>query len=110
MAAPAVVEDLKVLEERPSRRRLGREGRAMHELGLQAAKEALHGRVVVAVAAPAHRAAQAMAGQELLVLATGILGGFKRSSQHLDGGACDGYAETTFGSVGARRVALARPA
>ncbi len=38
------------------------------------------------------------------------LGEFKWSSQHLDGGVCGGHAETTFGSVGARRVALARPA
>jgi hypothetical protein len=34
MVAPAVVEDLEVLEERPSRCRLGREGRAVHELVL----------------------------------------------------------------------------
>ncbi len=40
----------------------------------------------------------------------GVQGGFKWSSQHLDGGVCDGHAETAFGSVGARRVALARPA
>ena len=37
-------------------------------------------------------------------------GGFKWSSQHLDGGVRDGHTETAFGSVGARRVALARPA
>ena len=40
----------------------------------------------------------------------GVQGGFKWSLQHLDGGVCDGHAETTFGSLGARRVALARPA
>jgi transposase InsO family protein len=40
----------------------------------------------------------------------GVQGEFKWSSQHLDGGVCDGHAETAFGSVGARRVALARPA
>jgi putative transposase len=40
----------------------------------------------------------------------GVQGRFKWSSQHLDGGVCDGHAETAFGSVGARRVALARPA
>ena len=38
------------------------------------------------------------------------LGGFKWSSQHLDGGVRDGHAEAAFGSVGARRVALAGPA
>jgi putative transposase len=40
----------------------------------------------------------------------GVQGAFKWSSQHLDGRVCDGHAETAFGSVGARRVALARPA
>jgi hypothetical protein len=39
-----------------------------------------------------------------------VRGGFTWSSQHLDGGVRDGHAETAFGSVGARRVALARPA
>jgi hypothetical protein len=38
------------------------------------------------------------------------MGEFKWSSQHLDGGVCDGHAETAFGSVGARRAVLARPA
>jgi transposase InsO family protein len=40
----------------------------------------------------------------------GVQGGFKRSSQHLDGRVRDGHAEAAFGSVGARRVALAGPA
>jgi putative transposase len=40
----------------------------------------------------------------------GVQGEFKWSSQRLDGGVCDGHAETAFGSVGARYVALARPA
>jgi putative transposase len=40
----------------------------------------------------------------------GVQGEFKWSSQHLDGGVCDGHAETAFGSLGARRVTLARPA
>ena len=33
--------------------------------------------------------------------------GFKRSSQHLGRGGCDGCSEAAFGSVRARRVALA---
>ena len=40
----------------------------------------------------------------------GVRGGFKRSSQHLDGRVRDGHAEAAFGSVGAGRVALAGPA
>src|SRR3954447_24984743 len=33
--------------------------------------------------------------------------GFKRSSQHLERGGCDGCSEAAFGSVRARRLALA---
>jgi putative transposase len=40
----------------------------------------------------------------------GVPGGFKWSSQHLDGRVRDGHAEAAFGSVGAGRVALAGPA
>ena len=40
----------------------------------------------------------------------GSQGGFKRSSQHLDGGSCDEDSETAFGSVRARRVTLDWPA
>jgi putative transposase len=40
----------------------------------------------------------------------GVQGGFKRSSQHLDKGGCGEYSKAAFGSVRARRVAVARPA
>jgi transposase InsO family protein len=37
----------------------------------------------------------------------GVQPGFKWSSQHLERGGCDGRSEAAFGSVWARRVALA---
>ena len=40
----------------------------------------------------------------------GVQGGFKWSSQHLDGGGCDGHSETALRSGIARSVAVARPA
>jgi transposase InsO family protein len=40
----------------------------------------------------------------------GVQGGFKRSSQHLAGGGCDEHSKAAFGSVRAKRVAVARPA
>ena len=40
----------------------------------------------------------------------GVQDGFKRSSQHLNGGSCDEGAEAAFGSGYARSVAVARPA
>src|SRR5215218_2216055 len=81
--ALAVVESFDVLEDRPPGRLSGREAGAVHEFVLEAAEEALHGRVVEAVPAPAHRAAQAVAGQDRLVGSARILPGFKGSSQRL---------------------------
>ena len=40
----------------------------------------------------------------------GVQPGFNRSSQHLERGGCDGCSEAAFGSVWARRVAVAWPA
>jgi putative transposase len=40
----------------------------------------------------------------------GVQPGFKWSSQHLERGGCDGHSEAAFGSVWARRVAVAWPA
>ena len=40
----------------------------------------------------------------------GVQGGFKWSSQHLAGGGCDEHSKAAFGSVRAKRVAVARPA
>src|SRR3954454_22905232 len=42
--------------------------------------------------------------------ARGVLPEFKWSSQHLERGGCDGCSEAAFGSVWARRVAVAWPA
>ena len=39
----------------------------------------------------------------------GVEPGFKWSSQHLERGGCDGCSEAAFGSVWARRVAVAWP-
>jgi hypothetical protein len=39
----------------------------------------------------------------------GVLGGFKRSSQHLDKGGCGERSRAMFGSVWARRVAVPGP-
>jgi transposase InsO family protein len=40
----------------------------------------------------------------------GVQLGFKWSSQHLERGGCDGQSEAAFGSVRARRLAVARSA
>ena len=55
---------------------------AVDLLGLEGFHEALGLGVVVGVGDPAHAWRDAMPGQPLGVLGAGILGGFKRSSQH----------------------------
>src|SRR3954467_13035157 len=67
MAAAAVVEGFHVLEDRPPGRLPGREAGAVDELGLERAEEALHGRVVVAVALAAHGLPEAVPPQHLAV-------------------------------------------
>src|SRR5215212_3623829 len=83
MPTPAVVEDLEVLEDHPPGRLAGGEGRAVDELVLQAAEEALHGRVVVAVTLAAHGLDEPMPGQDRPVGLARVLGGFRWSSQRL---------------------------
>jgi hypothetical protein len=51
-----------------------------------------------------------MRGKQLLVIVTRVLGEFKRPSQHLEKGNCDGYAKAPFRSMRASTVAVARPA
>src|SRR4051794_33152324 len=109
MAASAVVEGFHVLEDRALGGLPGREGRAVHELGLERAEEALHGRVVPAVALAAHRLDGPVAGQRRPVGPARVLGGFKWSTQHLDQGGCGGPSKAAFGSVPARRVAVPGP-
>src|SRR3954465_11561706 len=83
MAAPAVVEGFHVLEDRPPGRLPGREAGAVDELGLERAEEALHGRVVVAVALAAHGLPDAVPPQPLAAGPARVLAGFKWSSQRL---------------------------
>src|SRR3954467_2319300 len=81
MAAAAVVEGFHVLEDRPPGRLPGREAGAVDELGLERAEEALHGRVVVAVALAAHGLPDAVPPQPLAVGPARVLLGLNRSSQ-----------------------------
>src|SRR4051794_29023482 len=82
----------------------------MDPLRLERGKEALHGRVVQAIAASAHRWLDAMPLQYRPIRPSGVLGGIKRSSQHLDGGSCDGEAEAAIGSVRAGAITVTRSA
>src|SRR3954471_17951598 len=106
MAAPAGVEGFDILEDRPPGGLPGREGRAVDELGLERAGEALHGRVVPAVALAAHRPGDPVPGQDRPVVLARVLGGFKWSSQRLDRGGCGDYSKAAFGSVRAGRAAV----
>src|SRR4051794_29895052 len=110
MPAPAVVEGFHILEDRPPGRLPRREGRAVDELVLQAAEEALHRRVIEAIALAAHGLRDPVPGEDRPVGLARVLGGLKRSSQRLDRGGCGDYSKAAFGSVRAGRAAVARPA
>jgi hypothetical protein len=58
-------------------------------------------------AGPAHRADHAMISHQPLELFAGVLGGFKRSSQHLNEGGCDGHPKATITRVWTGAVAVA---
>jgi len=66
-------------------------------------------RIVIRIARAADRRLDLRFREALGVPDRQILGGFKRSSQHLTGRGCDDYTETAFGAGRASQVALARP-
>jgi hypothetical protein len=63
---------------------------------------------VVAVAHAAHRRLDTGFGQALGVFDRDVLGGFKRSSQHLDEGGCDEEIQAAFGSIWAGAIVVTR--
>src|SRR3954469_1695723 len=109
MQALPIIEDLDVIKDRGPCLCAGAELGLMDALRLERGEEALHGRVIQAVAPPAHRRLDPVPLQHRLIRARGVLPEFKWSSQHLERGGCDGHghSEAAFGSVRARRVALA---
>src|SRR3954454_19005072 len=102
--AAAVVEDLDVLEDLGAQLGLGWPAAAVDELLLQGREEALGDGVVVAVAAAAHRLRDPGDAGLLAEGKGDELGGFTRSSQHLQVRCCDGQAgwldEGAHGSLG----------
>ena len=74
---------------------------------LERLHEALRLGVIVRIAAPAHRADKTVAKQRLPIALRGVLGGFKWSSQHLDG-SCDEHSKTALGSFWAGALVLTR--
>jgi hypothetical protein len=60
------------------------------------------------VADAADRGLDAGLSEALGVADRDVLGGFKRSSQHLDGGGCDEHSKAAFGSVWAGSFAVTR--
>ena len=81
MSAPAVIEQFDIFESRGTRLGASSPLNLVNEFELEAGKETFGNRVVPAIAAPAHAAAQTMAGEQLLVTPARILGRFKWSSQ-----------------------------
>jgi hypothetical protein len=99
VAPLAAVEDLDIFEERGSGLAPCGESGSVHELGFERAEEALHRGIVEAIPLTAHRDLDVVEPEQLAIVATGLLGGFKRWSQRLDEGGCDGQTKAGFRSV-----------
>src|SRR4051794_10314358 len=99
--ALAVVEDFDVVEHRRLGLLAGVEADLVDVLRLEGGEEALHGRIMEAVAAAAHGLGDAVPLQHHAVGLGGVLGGFKWSSQHPLKGSCDAGSKAAVGSVGA---------
>jgi hypothetical protein len=108
MQAAWIVEAFDVGGQVTARLGPGRVDPRVDALGLQRLEEALHCCVVEAVSLPAHRREYPCSVKGLAVVLGGLLGGFKRWSQHLDEGDCGGQTKAGFRSVRTRGVTLAR--
>jgi hypothetical protein len=79
----------------------------MDDLGFVETVDGLGQSIVVAVAYAAHRRFDAGFGQALGVFDRDVLGGFKWSSQHDEGG-CDEEAQAAFGWMWAGAIVVTR--
>ncbi|MET4358988.1 hypothetical protein ABIC08_008965, partial [Bradyrhizobium sp. RT9b] len=80
------------------------EALAINFLRFEGLHEAFGFGVVVGIAGPAHADCDVMVGKPLPIVSRGILGGFKRSSQHSHIGGCDEYWRTEIGTVWTRAI------
>ena len=110
MPPPRIVPALDEVEDGEARLGRCREPLPIEQLALEGREEALAERVVVGIAHGTHRGPNAGLATAEPEGDRRVLGGFKRSSQHLTGRGCDDYTEAAFGASSRRsQGALARP-
>src|SRR5258707_13841655 len=105
-----VIPSFDKLEDRHACFDLGFEAAAVKQLALEGGKETLAHGVVETVPHRAHRRPHPGLVTAFAEGERGVLGEFKRSSQHLDRGNCDDYSKAPFKLVRAGTVSVARPA
>src|SRR5215208_3143319 len=88
---------------------LGCEPASGQQFAFQCCKEALAHRVIVGISDRSHGRAYTGLAAPAAEFQSGVLGGFKWSSQHLDEGGCDGHSKTPFGSIWAGGIVVTRP-
>jgi hypothetical protein len=86
---------------------LGFEAAAVEQFTFERGEETLAHRVIEAIADRTHRGPHAGLVAALAEGDRSVLGGFKRSSQHLERRNCDGYSKAPLGSIWASSVAVA---
>src|SRR4051794_23837423 len=104
-----ILDRLDITEPRRFRLFAGAEAAVVDVLDLKRGKHALHRCIVQAVPAAAHRLNDAVPLQHRPIRLSGVLGGFKWSSQHPPGGSCDVGSEAPFGSIRTAAIVLTRP-
>ena len=73
MAPPAVIEEFEIFKDGGTGLGAGLPLNLINEFEFEAGKETFGHRVVPAIAAPAHAAAQPVPGEQLLIIPTGVL-------------------------------------
>jgi hypothetical protein len=106
MAATRVIPAFNEFEDRHARFDLSFEVTAVEQFAFKRGKKTLAHGIVEAIAHRTHRRPHTRLLATLAKSQRSILGEFKRSSQHLGTGSCDGYSKAPFRSMRASTVAL----
>src|SRR5690242_9075396 len=110
MSPLAVVEQFDIFEHLVAGASSSTPPALIDQFDLERGEKAFRHRVVPAIAFTAHAALYAVYRQQLLIIVAGVLGEFKRSSQHSTEEKCDGQWKAAFRSMRACTIEIAGPA
>jgi hypothetical protein len=80
---------------------------ATDPFGFEGFHEAFGFSIVVGITGPAHADGDVVTGETQAIFGRGVLGGFKRSSQHSEVGGCDEHCKAAIGAVRTSLITIA---